>query len=254
MSKVGRFVWDELMTVDQGGASEFYRALFGWTASEHDMGELGTYLVMNADEENMVTGLAGAPEGVPQHWVSYLEVADVDAAAKQITALGGSLIAEPFDIPGSGRAVLAKDPSGAGFAAFTGANPDEAPPEEPRLHGVCWHELMTDDVEGTAKFYGELVGYTTEPMGPGVLVLKQGDAMRGTIRQKPEMAKDGPNHWMVYFLVDDVAESSKKAEALGASTLKPSTEIPGMGTFSVQSDPQGGVFALWKNAGAGGRD
>ena len=87
-----------------------------------------------------------------------------------------------------------------------------------------------------------------------MLVLKQGEAMRGTIRKKPAMAQGSPNHWMVYFLVDDVAASSKKAEDLGASTLMPTTDIPGMGTFSVVSDPQGGVFALWKNAGAGGRD
>ena len=250
MSKVGRFVWDELMTTTQSEASEFYRSLFGWSAQEQDMGEFGTYLVMNSGE-NMVSGIANAPEGVPQHWFSYLEVADVDAAATQIEELGGKLLNKPFDIPGIDRAVFAQDPTGAGFAAFTGSNPDQAPPEEPQLHGVCWHELMTDDVQKAAKFYSALVGYTTEPMGDDVLVLKQGDAMRGTLRTKPPQAAQAPNHWMVYFLVEDVATSAGKASELGANVMMPATDIPNMGTFAVLSDPQGGVFSLWKNAGAG---
>ena len=63
------------------------------------------------------------------------------------------------------------------------------------------------------------------------------------------MAADGPNHWMVYFLVDDVAASTGKAQGLGGQVFKPATDIPGMGTFSVVQDPQGGVFALHSSGG-----
>lgn len=250
MSNTGRFVWDELMATSQGEASEFYRSLFGWKAEEQDMGEHGTYLVMK-DGDAMLSGVAAAPEGVPQHWLSYLNVDDVDSAAKRIEGLGGKLLNEPFDIPGIGRAVFAQDPSGAGFAAFTGNDPDQAPPEEPALHGACWHELVTDDVEATAAFYRELVGYTTEPMGDDVLILKRGEAMRGTIRKKPAQADGAPNHWMVYFLVEDVSEASREVTELGGEVLMGATDVPDMGTFAVVKDPQGGVFALWKNAGAG---
>ena len=251
-----RFVWAELMTNHQGGTSEFYRALFGWQAHEKNMGEGGNYLMMTAGEAQ-VAGIANVPHEVPTHWASYLEVGDVDALLPRIKELGGTLLSEPFDIPEIGRAVVAKDPNGATFMPFQGA-PGSAKPDfdaAPALHSVCWREVMARDTEAAVAFYTGLVGWTAEPMGPGVTMLKEGDAVVGTVREMPEMApKDAPSHWMHYFLVEDIDQSVSKASDLGAQVLMPGMDIPEMGRFAVLSDPTGGVFAIWKNAGAGGRD
>ncbi|MGE3636766.1 MAG: VOC family protein, partial [Sandaracinaceae bacterium] len=113
MSNTGRWVWDELLTQNQSNASEFYRGLFGWTANEMDMGEMGTYLMMKVGERS-VGGMMQSPSPeVPQNWLSYVCVDDVDASAKQIETLGGTLINKPCSIPNIGRMVMATDPTGA---------------------------------------------------------------------------------------------------------------------------------------------
>ena len=48
------------------------------------------------------------------------------------------------------------------------------------------------------------------------------------------------------MLVDDAAVATEKARALGATICRGVTEIPGMGWFSVISDPTGATLALWQ--------
>jgi len=245
-----RLVWPEMVTPKQSETSAFYRSLFQWTAEEMSMGEAGTYLMMKAGEAS-AGGIAQAPMEVPSHWMSYLTVDDVDADAKRVAELGGDVHGEPFDIPGIGRAAIAKDPNGAPFALFRAASEGGDADGEPPLHTVCWREVVADDPKQAAAFYTALVGWTTEPMGDDVLLFKDGDAMVGTVRKTPAQAEGGPSHWMHYFLVDEVDASAAKAEKLGAQLFMPGTDVPNMGRFAVLADPTGGVFALWKNAGAG---
>jgi len=46
--------------------------------------------------------------------------------------------------------------------------------------------------------------------------------------------------------VDDVNASTAKAKGLGATILKDTTEIPGVGWFSIFTDPTGATLALFK--------
>ena len=47
-------------------------------------------------------------------------------------------------------------------------------------------------------------------------------------------------------MVDDVAESTKKAKSLGATIARDVAEVPNMGCFSVIIDPTGAAFGLWQ--------
>ena len=247
MSSVGRFVWDELITPKAEPAVEFYGNVLDWSAEKQQMGAMGDYFIMKHGEA-MVSGVAPSKGDTPPHWLSYLSVPDVDAAIGKIQELGGKVLGDAFDIPGIGRAVIAQDPTGGTFAAFTGSNPDQAPPEEAPLHGACWHELMTDDLEAARAFYTGLVGYEAKEMMEGVILLEQDGKMRATLRKKP--MPEAPNHWLVYFLVEDVGASTDKASQAGAKVLVDPTDIPNMGSFSVLGDPGGAVLALWKNTPA----
>jgi predicted enzyme related to lactoylglutathione lyase len=51
---------------------------------------------------------------------------------------------------------------------------------------------------------------------------------------------------MAYVLVDDVKAATEKARDLGATICKEITEVPGMGWFSIFSDPTGATLALWQ--------
>jgi uncharacterized protein len=52
-----------------------------------------------------------------------------------------------------------------------------------------------------------------------------------------------PEHWLVYFAVDDIAASAAKITELGGTTMMEPFEVPDVGRMVVASDPQGAMFA-----------
>ena len=50
---------------------------------------------------------------------------------------------------------------------------------------------------------------------------------------------------VAYVGTDDIPGSLKKAESLGAKTLMPKTEIPGVGWFGIFMDPTGNRVGLY---------
>jgi uncharacterized protein len=108
-------------------------------------------------------------------------------------------------------------------------------------------ELNTTDVSNAKKFYGGLFNWTLEdvPMPNGsYTMIKVGEGTGGGIMKHP--VPGAPSAWLAYVLVDDVAASTKKAKSLGATIMKDTTEITGVGTFSVLIDPTGAAIALWQ--------
>ena len=67
----------------------------------------------------------------------------------------------------------------------------------------------------------------------------------GMYKLTPEMG-NVPPHWLVYFAVDDCDAKAEQAGALGAKTMKPPADIPGIGRFAILLDPQDAAFAIIK--------
>jgi predicted enzyme related to lactoylglutathione lyase len=114
----GVFVWDELMTTDVEGAKKFYAAVFGWSSFDNEMGGGMTYTLFRRNGEGSeVGGCMPRPEGVdaPSHWKPYIGTDDVDGTVAKAQELGGTVLAEPADIPGVGRFAVLQDPQGAPF-------------------------------------------------------------------------------------------------------------------------------------------
>jgi len=110
-----------------------------------------------------------------------------------------------------------------------------------------WCELMTTDPTASTTFYGELLGWTVEPMNMGMPynVLKVGDAAIGGIMGMPPGAQPGmPPMWMCYVTVADVDATVKRVEGLGGKVHMPPTDIPTVGRFSIIQDPQGAMLNL----------
>lgn len=120
--KHGVFSWNELMTTDLEGAKEFYSKVLGWTFEESTMPTGDTYVVAK-DGDAMLAGMflktKDVPEHIPPHWGSYVTVDDVDASAKQVEELGGTIIFPLTDIPGVGRFCVIQDPQGAAISMIT---------------------------------------------------------------------------------------------------------------------------------------
>ena len=115
------FVWHELGTTSVQKSSDFFSGLLGWTVREQPMGPDFTYYIWQADGKD-IGGMyqVGGPgmEQVPPHWMLYVPVDDVDAAAVRTTELGGTVVKEPMDIPNTGRFAIIQDPGGAVISLF----------------------------------------------------------------------------------------------------------------------------------------
>ncbi|MBP7148249.1 MAG: VOC family protein [Acidobacteria bacterium] len=116
----GTFCWHELLARDPGRAIEFYCGLFGWTHSQQEMGELGTYHMFHRGDA-FAGGMLAMPAGSdgPSAWLPYVYVTDLERAVAQTTRLGGQVCVPPTIVPGVGHFAVATDPTGAYFAHFS---------------------------------------------------------------------------------------------------------------------------------------
>jgi predicted enzyme related to lactoylglutathione lyase len=121
VNQPGAMTWNDLQTTDVPAAERFYGELFGWTTQE--MPESGGYRVIrNGERSNggMQTLRIG---GVPPHWMPYFGCDDVERLGEQVRDGGGRVLAGPIRMPG-GTILVAMDPQGAVFAAWSGTYDD----------------------------------------------------------------------------------------------------------------------------------
>ena len=117
--QVGEFSWHELLTTDHTAAAAFYQALFGWEEkAANDMGPTGLYRVFGRGPLEWGGMFNRPPQmaDVPVHWLLYIKVADIHAAAAAVTANGGQVLFGPMEVPGGHWTAKCLDPQGAVFA------------------------------------------------------------------------------------------------------------------------------------------
>ena len=115
----GSFFWNELLTADVERAKRFYGQIIGWTFDAMPMPDGATYWVAMTGGKP-VAGLfpTNRPEykNLPEAWMSYLAVDDVDARVKKAVGAGAKPI---FDVPKVGRIAILTEPGGAGVGWMT---------------------------------------------------------------------------------------------------------------------------------------
>jgi predicted enzyme related to lactoylglutathione lyase len=247
----GTFCWCELGTSAAAAAKKFYTSLFGWKGVDTPSGPDSVYTMLHLGKKT-VGGLYQLDErqrgqGVPPHWLTYVAVASANQAAKKAKALGGTVLAEPFDVMNYGRMAPIQDPQGAHFAVWQ-ARKHKGAQVVGKPGSMCWNELATKDTKAAAAFYTKLFAWKAKPSSAGEWYTEFWKGRRshaGMMALTPEMG-DTPPHWLIYFAVADCKRTAAKAEKLGAKLLVPPRPIPKVGTFSVIQDPQGAVFAVIK--------
>jgi len=114
MAEHGSFYWNELTTSDVKTAKKFYKATLGWTFDKMKMPG-GTYTIIKSGEK-MVGGIFDTTgtdmAKLPEHWLSYIAVDDVDKRLVKAKKAGAKVIRPPFDVPGTGRIAIIKQPGG----------------------------------------------------------------------------------------------------------------------------------------------
>src|SRR5262249_19113265 len=229
---------------------EFYTSLLGWESNDSKMPDGGVYTMFNLGGRSLGALYGQRKEershGIPPHWNSYVAVESADRSAAQAKALGGTIMAEPFDVMDVGRMAIIQDPTGAMFCLWQPkSHPGAGVLNE--VGALCWTELMTTDSAKARSFYTGLFGWKTEekPMGPFTYtIFKNGATSAGGMMQITKEMGPIPSHWMVYFAVADCDDAVAQAKKLGGKLTMPPTDVPGVGRFAILQDPQGAHVAV----------
>ena len=219
-----------LRTLDEPAARAFYSAVLGVPAERLH--------VLPLHE-------AAVARGARPHWIGFLQVPDVAAAAAAFTQRGATALAPIWVNPEGIEAAVMRDPGGAIVALAKGPPALAAAPAEE----VAWFGLNTADVEAAKKNYGELAGWAFHaPVDLGAHgVIHPFSWVPGgnTIGSLADIASR-PNvhpHWLFQFHVPAL-EPALAAVRKGGGLVADTVELPTGERIAVCDDPQGGAFSL----------
>jgi predicted enzyme related to lactoylglutathione lyase len=113
----GHAWWNELQTPDEPASTAFYKDLLGWSADNSmPMGDKGEYRFVEAGGERIGAINPWQPEWMPNGWLPYFGVADIEAARDAAQANGGTVKHDVHEVPGGDFIFTATDPAGAPVA------------------------------------------------------------------------------------------------------------------------------------------
>ena len=243
----GTFCWIDLGTTDVATAKVFYRGLFGWDTEDVPTGDGGVYTLCRLHGKDV----AGVHEHTPDEgvgWSSNISVDDVDATTAEARDLGAAVLAEPLDIPDTGRTSVLRDPSGAVVSLWQPAGHVGAGLVN-EIGTWTWAELVSPDLDAARAFYTALLGWQAEDV-PGPLPrvsFTLGDLLVAGAHA-PSPQEGDAAAWTVSFRVTDADASAARARQLGGTVLLPPMDIP-IGRFTVLADPTGAAFIATAFAG-----
>ena len=114
---------------------------------------------------------------------------------------------------------------------------------------VHW-ELMSKDPAKVSAFYEKIFDWKIQhiPELNYRMVETGGEGgINGGIL-KPQQEGPWPGNVVLYINVDDLAAYRKKVAAAGGKIHVEEQAVPGMGAFSLFTDPEGRMMGLWKAA------
>jgi predicted enzyme related to lactoylglutathione lyase len=235
------------MTSDTARARDFYGQLFGWAAEEPNE-EFGGYFNFTKNGVRIAGCMAQQPGSeMPDVWSIYLATDDARKTVDAASASGGQVIVSAVDVGDLGTMAVVTDPGGAAIGMW-----------QPGVHkgfGVfgeagtpSWFELHTRDYEAAVAFYRDVFRWDTDVAGDTpefrYTTLKHGDGWLAGIMDASAFLPEGvPNHWSVYFGVDDADTTLAQIAKLGGSTVTPAEDTP-YGRLAAATDPTGAQFKL----------
>jgi predicted enzyme related to lactoylglutathione lyase len=112
---------------------------------------------------------------------------------------------------------------------------------------IAYFELGSRDHRELATFYRELFGWRLEDVADTYTVVdtQAGEGLGGGIGR----SSDGTPWVSFYVLADDPEATLDKAVSLGANTVVPVTEVPGVVTFAMFTDLDGLLVGIVKPGG-----
>jgi predicted enzyme related to lactoylglutathione lyase len=124
------------------------------------------------------------------------------------------------------------------------------------LDKIVHFEIPADDISRAKDFYSLTFGWQLDDMPEGIdyTIIRTVDVDEQQMPKEPgainggmmKRSSDTPSP-VITINVDAIDDALKKVESGGGSTVRPRTEIPGMGAFAYFKDTEGNVMGLWEN-------
>ncbi len=247
VDKAGRIVWHDLFTTDRQRAMAFYKRVAGWnykTERATDFawggGEQDFVLALSGDEAG--AGFVEVPPELRRGWVAYVEVHDVDATAAHAAKLGGTIVRQPFEVPGVGRNALLRDPLGALVGTSLSRHNFPAPQ---RQFGV--EVYLSDATTFPEAFYAQLFNWKLaslglEPLGAAAVVGPSGEDVAVHLSAKPPNGEQAI--WIPSLRVHHAETALRDAEELGAISFSNVPSESAQQYSALLRDPDGASLCL----------
>jgi uncharacterized protein len=119
-------------------------------------------------------------------------------------------------------------------------------------HPIVHIEIPADEPKTTGEFYAKVFDWKLQldptfsylqfqaQGGPGGAFVKIGDSIT-----ENNAVKHKANSPLMYIGTDDIDGDLSRIEANGGKVVAPKSEIPGIGSFAVFTDPTGNTLALF---------
>ena len=114
---------------------------------------------------------------------------------------------------------------------------------------VHW-ELMSKEPQKLAAFYAKVFDWKVDhrpELNYRVVDTKAGAGINGGII-KPDREGPWPGNMLFYIAGDDLSAYRRKVVEAGGKIHVEEQEVPGMGAFSLFTDPEGRMMGLWRSA------
>jgi predicted enzyme related to lactoylglutathione lyase len=117
----------------------------------------------------------------------------------------------------------------------------------------CHIDVLSADAAAARRFYGEVFGWTFEPI-PGVEYVNVKTSVNGIesgiggVAEAVGAAPARPAGIVPYILAPDMDATLEAVRAAGGEVIIPRTDVFGMGEFAHFRDPDGNVIGLWRDA------
>ena len=127
-------------------------------------------------------------------------------------------------------------------------------PDGRNPHGsFIWYELLAEDPDAAAAFYGDVIGWTAASAGqPGVdyRIFSAGGIPVAGHMKLPDGAEQAGMRpgWLGYIGVDDVDTAVAGIERAGGRVHMPAMDLEGVGRIALLADPQGLPFYVMRGA------
>ena len=216
---VGKFIWCDLSAYRPEEAMDFYGKLLGWRFE----GDAQSYYYASSGAD-AVAGIFDMPAffrkiNMPSFWMSYIQVASVDAAVATATTAGGKVELED-QFGDDGRIALIRDPLGAGFTVYEGAmQPGASGANKPGLRAGHSLHIFRRRRRGEPSTAPCSAGEAENWNGARRFLHPDGHSV-AEIYESTSEERGGFEYWGVAFSVSDLDAAEREIAANGGKVFR----------------------------------